>query len=110
MSFVETWSVLKLSRRPVFFNQENIISDVEWKYSISDNGYTWEKTGRCLLGAPDATVIPFEDLTEEQVISWVQNALGFDFIRDLYIRGTAYLINQQGFTATTVTTMPWDSV
>ena len=109
MSFVETWTITGMSRRPVFFDQQNIASDVAWRFVVSDGQNSWQREGRCLLGMPGENPTPFEELTEQQVVMWVQDALGNDFIQGMRYQGTAYLLQKNGFSATVVTTMPWQN-
>lgn len=96
--------------RPEFYGMTNVVCDVEWSVFLEENGYKWEWQGATRLGPPGEEFMDFNTLTEQQVISWVQTIEGPARLKELKALGTAWLVERQGFTATTVTVMPWQAV
>jgi hypothetical protein len=55
--------------------------------------------------ASDSTFIPFEDLTQTQVIQWVKNALGEEYIAELQNNLNTQIISQKH--PVVVSGLPW---
>jgi len=55
---------------------ENIIETVHWRYQATDGEHTADVYGSVGLEAPDAESFkPFEEVTEADVISWLESKL-----------------------------------
>ena len=55
---------------------ENIIETVQWRYQATDGEHTADVYGSVGLEAPDAESFkPFEEVTEADVISWLEAKL-----------------------------------
>jgi hypothetical protein len=53
----------------------NVIETVHWRYQATDGEHTADVYGSVGLEAPDDNFKPFEQLTEADVISWLESKL-----------------------------------
>ena len=70
-----TWSVTELKTYSDEKNRD-IVQVVNWKITAKDGTTEASTTGSTSLPAPEIGYVDYNDLTEEQVISWVKGALG----------------------------------
>lgn len=57
----------------------NVIVTVHWRYSATDaDGNTAETYGATSLGPPTGSFTPYDKLTKEQVIGWLEKILNVD--------------------------------
>lgn len=64
MSFV--WKILEI------YAKDGVISDAKYLCSVSDGQYTVETEGNWHF--PEAGTVPFEQVTEEMVAQWIEEA------------------------------------
>jgi hypothetical protein len=71
MSIIFNWSISKMQVIPVQGSKTNIVTRVEWlvKAIDKDNNASTSTFGICNFSLGD-TFIPFEELTEQQVLNW----------------------------------------
>lgn len=76
MADTYTWGIANLERHL----SDGIVYTVHWTLSAErtseEKTFTTGSYGSLGLAAPEANIIPYEDLTPEIVIGWTQNALG----------------------------------
>lgn len=60
------WTILDVTA-----NELGLITSAKYKASISDNKTTIETEGNCFFQEPKLN-IPFEEVTEENVVEWVK--------------------------------------
>jgi hypothetical protein len=53
----------------------NIIKTVHWRYQATDGEHTADVYGSVGLKAPDDNFKPFEEVTEADVIAWLESKL-----------------------------------
>lgn len=53
----------------------NIIETVHWRYQATDGEHTADVYGSVGLEAPDDNFKPFEEVTEADVIAWLESKL-----------------------------------
>jgi hypothetical protein len=109
MTYQEIWSIVEMTKRPQLFEYENVVTEVVWQLQLIENQHVWKYGGCCMLGLPSDPMIPFQDLTQEQVVSWVQDILTPQYINSLRAQGSHWLATQRGYNITRVTVMPWQS-
>ena len=75
MAITYTWSVAQLT---TFSDDtyQDIVHIVDWEVTGDDGTSKVSITGSTPLGRPDRTFTAYADLTEEEVLTWVQTALG----------------------------------
>lgn len=77
MTTTYTWSVVQMDAYPIYEGHTDVVFTVHWTLTGVDGEHTAGVYGSVGLTLdPEATFTPYADLTEAQVIGWVQNALG----------------------------------
>jgi hypothetical protein len=72
-----TWKISQLDCYPEYEGNSDIVFTVHWTLFGTDETYTGSVYGSVGLTLDEgATFTPYEELTETQVIGWVQDALG----------------------------------
>jgi len=62
---------------PELDGETDVVFTCHWVLSGTDGAYAGSVYGSVGVSLdPDAPFVPYEDLTEAQVVSWVQDALG----------------------------------
>ncbi len=107
MPITNTWSVLSMDCYPEYEGSTDVVSTVHWTLSGTDgtyNGGVYGSVGFTL--DPDATYVPYADLTEAQIISWVQDALGEEQVAS-YEANVAQQIENQINPPVVTPPLPW---
>lgn len=79
MAITNTWAVIQMDCYPEYDNETDVVFNVHWTLTADDGTYRGIVRGvQALPLNPDAPspFTPYADLTEEQVIGWVQAAMG----------------------------------
>lgn len=97
---VTNWAIANLERETA----DGFVFTAHYTISAKDNAYSAGAYGSIGFERPDS-LIPFADLTEAEVVGWVQEALGADKVADI----EAALQNQldQQRTPTKAAGVPW---
>lgn len=69
------YKILSIKIRPQQDQFENVISHVGYQVTATEDEIEVVYRGECGLKLPENSVIPFNELTEEQVIQWVQSVI-----------------------------------
>lgn len=66
-------------------NENDGVTSVIWIAFITDDGVTVSKTGESVFtpNPSDSTFIPFENLTESQVIDWIKASENVDALKTM---------------------------
>jgi hypothetical protein len=85
MSISYTWNINQLSAYPTFESQTDVVFSVTWSYrGVNANGVGSSRGGvtevTYVAGAP---FTPYAELTEAQVLGWVQTAVTDAQIADM---------------------------
>ena len=80
MTIAKTWGVVQMDTYPTFDNFTNIVFTVHWNLTgVDENGNTGYACGSVsLVVDPENGYTPYEQLTEQEVVGWVTDALGED--------------------------------
>lgn len=71
------WNVQQMDAYPELDGETDVVFTVHWTLTGTDGTYTAGVYGSVGVTVdPDAPFTPYADLTQEQVIGWVQSALG----------------------------------
>lgn len=71
------WTVAQLDCYPEYEGNCDVVFTVHWRMDGTDGKHTAGVYGSVGLTLdPEASFTPYEKLTEDQVIGWVQDALG----------------------------------
>lgn len=77
MAIVYTWSVKEINIVPSENNLESVVKVVNWNVKGVDGDLSAELNGSIVLNKPDPlNFVPFEEITESDVISWVKGTIG----------------------------------
>lgn len=108
MATTYTWQILRMStlQEP----QPNYVVEVAWYLNATDGTHNPSRGGVTTLAASQSsTFIPYADLTEADVIGWVQSTLGAAGVAELEAQLQLF-IDQQTTPPTVVpqdTPLPW---
>lgn len=84
MSVTNTWSVVQMECYPEYEGQPDVVFTVHWILTATEGAYAGSAYGSCgVTTDPDAPFTPYADLTQAQVVGWVQDALGADAVASL---------------------------
>ena len=79
MAIVYTWSVKEINTIPSENDLESVVKVVHWNVRGVDGEMSAELNGSIALNKPDPlNFLPFEEVTEADVISWVKSTIGED--------------------------------
>jgi hypothetical protein len=77
MSITTTWIVEQMSCYPTYESQTDVVFNVAWRANATDGTYNATSYGTVgvtyVAGSP---YTPYAQLTQAQVVGWVQAALG----------------------------------
>lgn len=72
-----TWSVVQMDCYPQADGETDVVFTVHWTLTATDGTYTGSVYGsQAVTVDPAAPFTPYADLTQDQVIGWVQDAMG----------------------------------
>ena len=77
MAITYNWTVAQMDAYPEYEGNENVVFTVHWRMNGVDGDHTAGVYGSVGLTLdPEAEFTAYEDLTQEQVVGWVKDALG----------------------------------
>lgn len=86
MSVTYTWNVAQMDCYPEADGESDVVFTVHWTLAATDGTYANSAYGTSGVSVdPDAPFTPYEDLTLDQVIGWVQAAMGEEKVAQLEI-------------------------
>ena len=78
-----TWNIAQLERE----SSDGYVFTAHWTVNateiVEDQTYTAGSYGSIGFERPEEDLIPFEDLTEELVVSWIQEKLGEEQVTNM---------------------------
>ncbi len=76
MAITYTWDITAMRKAPKLNDLDNVLVHVRWKkIGTDENGTTGEFAGATPLTAPTGDFTPYEELTKEQVLGWIQDVV-----------------------------------
>lgn len=73
MAITYSTNILHLKGAPSFQDLTNVITEVEFEVVAVDGDYTHNSIGNLGVSLNEDNFTPFEDITEEQVLGWVES-------------------------------------
>ena len=101
MTAIITWDIVNLERETL----DGYIYTVHWSLNIREDEYSTGSYGSIGLERPEGEMIPFEDVTKETVISWVQEKLGEEQVQSMQNALIAQIEEQK--TPSKLSGVPW---
>jgi hypothetical protein len=78
------WKIETLDCIPFVDGQTNVVSNIHWRVSATDDANTTETYGsQPLIFSSKNAFINYDELTENTVVGWVQEAMGIDVVTKL---------------------------
>ena len=107
MATTFTWSIVRINT--VQEPQANYVTEVAWCLVGNDTNYRVEIGDRTVLNQVESTFIPYNELTEATVISWLQDTLGVQGVADAKAKVQGYINNiiSPPSVVPTDTPLPW---
>ena len=107
MPITNTWSVVQMDAYPELDGETDVVFTVHWTLNGTDGTYNGSVYGSAGLTLdPEATYVPYTDLTEAQVIGWVKDALGEESVTG-YEANVAQQIADQQDPPVVTPQLPW---
>jgi hypothetical protein len=79
MANTYTWVISQLDCYPTQDNKTDVVFVVHWRRQATDGTHTADIYGsQAVTLDPSATYIPYAELTEADVIGWLEDAMGAD--------------------------------
>jgi len=104
----KTWNITGIAVRPTLLGFNNVVSVVDWNFSVTAYDRTSTTFGTVQLGEPGVDFIDASELTQEQIIAWVKNSLGNDSVAQLDSRVTNEALNLSMPTLAELP-LPWET-
>lgn len=84
MNTVYNWDCSTVDVIPQMGENTNVVYRVHWRLTASSDGYYTSDIGVEELTVDEiSSFIPFEELTQQQVIEWVQESMGEEKVNDI---------------------------
>lgn len=109
MTITYNWTIAQMDAYPKYEEYNNVVFTVHWRLDGVEGEYSGGVYGSVGLTLnPENTFKPYEELTKDEVISWVKDVLGVEQVTS-YETSVSEQINSQ-ITPTSVTMpLPWNS-
>lgn len=109
MPITNTWAVVQMDAYPEADGETDVVFNVHWTLTGTDGTYIGSVYGSQAvsidLGAP---FTPYADLTEAQVVAWVQDAMGAEQVA-AYEANVAAQIEAQVNPPIVTPPLPWSA-
>ena len=86
-----TWSIVRINT--IQEPQANYVTEVAWSLVGNDTNYRVEIGDRTVLKQVESTFIPYNELTEATVISWLEDTLGVEGVAAAKAKVQGYIDN-----------------
>jgi len=107
MAITNTWAVVQMDAYPEADGETDVVFNVHWTLTGTDGTYTGGVYGsQAVTLNPDEPFTPYADLTEAQVIGWVQDAMGAEQVA-AYEANVAQQIADQIDPPVVTPPLPW---
>jgi hypothetical protein len=95
MTTTNTWAVIQMDAYPEEDGETDVVFNVHWTLTGTDGTYAGSVYGsQGVTIDPDASFTPYADLTEAQVIGWVQSAMGEEQVASYEANVAEQIANQ----------------
>jgi len=107
MTITNTWGVVQMECYPEYEGQPDMVFNVHWNLTGTEDNYVGYAYGSVSVPlADEENFTPYEELTQEQVIGWVKDALGEEQVLN-YEANVAAQIEAQRNPTVVKPPLPW---
>lgn len=107
MLITNTWAINQMDCYPEYEGEADVVFAVHWTLNATDGIYAAGAYGSIGVSLDEGSnFTPFADLTEEQVIGWVQDAMGEEQV-DALEANLAKQIADQANPPVVAPPLPW---
>ena len=107
MAITNTWAVQQMDCYPEEDGETDVVFTVHWTLTGTEAGFSGSVYGTQGVSLdPAAPFTPYADLTESQVVGWVQAAMGEEQVA-AYEANVAQQINDQVVPPVVTPPLPW---
>jgi hypothetical protein len=109
MAITNTWAVVQMDCYPEEDGEMDVVFNVHWTLTGTEAGFSGSVYGTQSVSLdPAAPFTPYADLTESQVVGWVQAAMGEEQVA-AYEANVAEQINDQIAPPVVTPPLPWSA-
>jgi hypothetical protein len=95
MAITNTWAVAQMDAYPEEDGETDVVFNVHWTLLGTNGTYSGSVYGSQAVAVdPDAPFTPYADLTETQVLGWVQSAMGEEQVASYEANVAEQIANQ----------------
>lgn len=95
MTNTYTWVIEQINCVPQKDDHTDVVMTVHWRQNATDGTYSATMYGTVgITYAPGSPFTPYADLTKDQVIGWVQDALGTEQCAQMTVNLDQQIANQ----------------
>jgi hypothetical protein len=109
MAITNTWAVIQMDAYPEANGESDVVFNVHWTLTATDGtyqGYVYGSVGVTYTAGSPYT--PYADLTQDQVVGWVKEALGAEQVASYEANVATQIENQINPPAVTPP-LPWSA-
>jgi hypothetical protein len=107
MAITNVWNIQQMDCYPELDGETDVVFTCHWVLSGEEAGFSGSVYGSVGVTIdPDAPFVPYADLTQAQVIGWVQDALGEEQVAS-YEANVAQQIADQQDPPVVTPPLPW---
>ena len=101
------WNVVQMDAYPEYDGEQDVVFTVHWTLTDTDGDYTGSVYGSVGVTLdPESPFTPYNELTLEQVVGWVQDALGAEQVAALEANVAQQIADQKNPPVVTPP-LPW---
>jgi len=83
MANTYTWDIVRMQTYPMRDGKANIVAVIYWILSGTDGVFEVERRGAAGIEyVPSSEFTPYESLTKDEMIAWVQSSLGEEGVQE----------------------------
>jgi len=107
MSITNTWVIGQMDCRPQAEGQTDVVFNIHWRVNATDGTYNATSYGTVgVTYTADEPYTPYANLTQSQVVGWVQASLGAERVANIET-GLATDIANQANPPVVTPSLPW---
>ena len=108
MTTTTTWIVEQMSCYPTYESETDVVFNVAWRANATDGTYNATAYGtQGVTYTAGSPFTPYDQLTQSQVIGWVQAAMGAEQVASIEANLATNIVNQVNPPVVTPP-LPWD--